>query len=107
MYFLVDAQLPPALAEWLSTQGHGAAHVCDAVGAHATDRAIVAFAVWHGAVIVTKDFDFLDLISRPPPRILHVATGNLSNRALLARFEAQFANAAAQLADGRAVATIS
>jgi predicted nuclease of predicted toxin-antitoxin system len=29
MRFLVDAQLPPALARWLAAQGHEAAHVGD------------------------------------------------------------------------------
>jgi predicted nuclease of predicted toxin-antitoxin system len=29
MRFLVDAQLPPALANWLAAQGHDAAHVAD------------------------------------------------------------------------------
>ena len=29
MTFLVDAQLPPALADWLIKQGHPAEHVYD------------------------------------------------------------------------------
>jgi len=29
MRFLIDAQLPPALARWLSSQGHHAEHVAD------------------------------------------------------------------------------
>lgn len=29
MRFLVDAQLPPALARWLAAQGHEAEHVGD------------------------------------------------------------------------------
>jgi predicted nuclease of predicted toxin-antitoxin system len=29
MRFLIDAQLPPALARWLSSAGHDAEHVAD------------------------------------------------------------------------------
>jgi predicted nuclease of predicted toxin-antitoxin system len=29
MRFLVDAQLPPALARWLAEKGHDARHVAD------------------------------------------------------------------------------
>jgi predicted nuclease of predicted toxin-antitoxin system len=40
--FLVDAQLPPAVARWLTEEGHDAQHVFD-LGLHqATDRAIWA-----------------------------------------------------------------
>ena len=29
MRFIIDAQLPPALARWLSERGHDAEHVAD------------------------------------------------------------------------------
>jgi predicted nuclease of predicted toxin-antitoxin system len=29
MRFLVDAQLPPALARWLTAKGHDAVHIAD------------------------------------------------------------------------------
>ena len=58
MRFLVDAQLPPALARLLSSAGHPAEHVADVGLADAPDAAIWAFATLHGAVIVTKDEDF-------------------------------------------------
>jgi hypothetical protein len=40
MRFLVDAQLPPALARWLATKGHEAEHVADRRMEAATDSAI-------------------------------------------------------------------
>lgn len=40
MRFLVDAQLPPALARWLASQGHQADHVGDLGLAAAMDRVI-------------------------------------------------------------------
>ena len=58
MRFLVDAQLPPALARWLSAHVHEAEHVLDRHMETATDSAIWDFACQNDAVIVTKDEDF-------------------------------------------------
>jgi hypothetical protein len=43
MRFLVDAQLPPALARWLSGKGHEAEHVADRQMEAASDTAISRF----------------------------------------------------------------
>jgi len=56
--FLVDAQLPPALARWLVGKGHEAEHVADCGLAEASDRAIWRYALDAEAVILTKDEDF-------------------------------------------------
>ena len=45
MRFLVDAQLPPALARWLAGRGHTAEHVADLMMAGASDRMISERAV--------------------------------------------------------------
>jgi predicted nuclease of predicted toxin-antitoxin system len=55
MRFIVDAQLPPALARWLAANGHEAAHVADSNMASASDKAISDFALANGAAIITKD----------------------------------------------------
>ena len=55
MRFLVDAQLPPALARWLASQGHVAQHVADQNLESASDAAIWDFAVAASAVVITKD----------------------------------------------------
>jgi|ERR1700741_1522349 len=89
MRFLVDAQLPPALADWLRRKGHEATAVRDVGLRDATDAAIWERAVKDGATIVTKDEDFASLAAMGDgPRLLWVRTGNLVNRLLLARFEA-------------------
>ena len=41
MRFLVDAQLPPALARWLVERGHDATHVHEIGMAEASDLAIL------------------------------------------------------------------
>ena len=61
MHFLVDAQLPPALARWLANEGHPAEHVADHNMATASDVAIWRLAIQIGAVIVTKDEDCVRL----------------------------------------------
>ena len=58
MRFLVDAQLPPALARWLASQGHEAEHVFDLDMVSASDRVIWDYARSSSAVIGTKDEDF-------------------------------------------------
>ncbi|MGM0984784.1 MAG: DUF5615 family PIN-like protein [Pseudomonadota bacterium] len=45
MRFLVDAQLPPALARWLTEQGHHAEHVADLKMEAASDAAIWRWAL--------------------------------------------------------------
>jgi predicted nuclease of predicted toxin-antitoxin system len=104
MRFLVDAQLPPALARWIATQGHVAEHVAIAIAPTEADAAIVQYAIENGAVIITKDSDFLTLA--PPPPVLIVTTGNITNRALLALFDHRFATAVEELANGQTVVDI-
>jgi predicted nuclease of predicted toxin-antitoxin system len=59
--FLVDAQLPPLLARYLVAAGYPAEHVSDLGLDAASDREIWARAADLGAVIVTKDEDFVTL----------------------------------------------
>lgn len=58
-------------------------------GNRTTDRRIAALADDEDRVVVTKDRDFRDghLLSRSPQRLLVVATGNITNSALLSLFE--------------------
>ncbi len=87
MLFLVDAQLPPALAEALSDAGYEAVHVADLNLLDATDRRIWDEAVSRSAVLVTKDRDFslLRAAKSDGPVILWVRVGNADNRSLIAR----------------------
>jgi predicted nuclease of predicted toxin-antitoxin system len=102
--FLVDAQLPPALAQWIELQGCGAEHVAFALTPTARDAAIVKYAVEYGAAIVTKDSDFL--ILAPPPPLVLVTTGNISNRALLELFQDRFSSVITAIASGQGVVEV-
>jgi predicted nuclease of predicted toxin-antitoxin system len=57
--FLVDANLPPALAQWLAAEGHEAQHVADLGMEAMPDREIWKHARDSDACIVTKDEDFV------------------------------------------------
>ncbi len=89
MNFLVDAQLPPALARWIAGHGHQASHVFD-LGFHAADDPVVwGRAKSEQAVIISKDEDFVDhwLLSDRPVSFVWIRKGNCSTRTLLAWFE--------------------
>lgn len=91
MRFLVDAQLPLRLARFLTDVGHDAVHTSQLPdGNRSTDTRISELADDEDRVVVTKDRDFRDghLLSNSPRRLLVVATGNISNSALVALFEA-------------------
>lgn len=85
MRFLVDAQLPPALARWLSANGHQAEHVFDFGGDGTTDTAIWLHAVEISAVIVTKDEDFPHRVMQNAngPQVVWVRVGNTRRAVLL------------------------
>ena len=88
MRFLVDAQLPPALARRLAHLGHASEHVADCGLAAASDSLIRAHAVRTAATIVPKDEDFVVarlLVGSPP--VLWIRTGNTRRVELLRRVE--------------------
>jgi predicted nuclease of predicted toxin-antitoxin system len=104
MKFVVDAQLPPALAAWLREKGHDAAAVREIGLREAEDRTIWSYARAQGAIVVTKDEDFDRFASTASDaRVLWVRTGNVVNRVLLVRFERGWAEILARLEEGAQV----
>jgi predicted nuclease of predicted toxin-antitoxin system len=100
MRFLVDAQLPPALCDWLRERRHEAVHVFEAGMIAASDEAIAARAEADGAVLISKDEDFVTL--RLPDRFafLWLRCGSATNRALTAWLEARWERIEALLEEG-------
>lgn len=85
MKLWIDAQLPRAMAEWVRTDLKVEAATLDEIGLRdAADADIVQAIRQAGNVIVSKDEDFVDLITRlgPPPQVLWVTCGNVTNREL-------------------------
>jgi predicted nuclease of predicted toxin-antitoxin system len=89
MRFLVDAQLPPALARWLAAKGHEAEHVADIGLGGAQDKAIWNYAARVGAVIVSKDEDFAQqkFFDKGGPPVVWIRLPNTRKRELLLWFE--------------------
>ncbi len=86
--FVVDAQLPPALARHLLDEGYKAEHVNRIGLGAAKDSDVWAYARTHQAVLVTKDGDFADMARRASkgPAVIWLRTGNVTNNALWANF---------------------
>jgi predicted nuclease of predicted toxin-antitoxin system len=84
LHFIVDAQLPPALARWLMEAGHEAKHVEEIGLRNAEDQPIWRYTLENQAVLLTKDEDFAARAkqSRKSPIIVWLRIGNCSNRAL-------------------------
>jgi predicted nuclease of predicted toxin-antitoxin system len=106
--FLVDAQLPPALARRLETLGHDAEHVADCGLLAAADEAIRAYAASLGAVIVTKDEDFVvHQILEGGPAVVWIRIGNTRKTELLRRIEADYASIVAALERGETLVELA
>lgn len=86
MKFIVDAQLPPALARALRDRGVDAAAVRDIGLREADDRDIWKYAVENNAAIISKDEDFAERLLADPsaPIVIWLRVGNTSNQNLLA-----------------------
>ena len=102
MRFLVDAQLPPALARWLTANGHEAWHVADRGLQHARDTAIWDYALREAAAIITKDEDFAQRKALSPsgPAIIWIRLRNSRRHELLVWFERSLPEILAALARG-------
>jgi predicted nuclease of predicted toxin-antitoxin system len=83
--FRLDCQFSPATARWTATSF---ACECEAPVLtpflRADDRAIFASAARAGAIIISKDSDFAELVTLqgPPPPIILITVGNTSDAAL-------------------------
>lgn len=102
MKFLVDAQLPPALARWLAEAGFEAQAVREIGLREADDGVIWQHAEAGGCVIVTKDEDFAlrAQASETGPCVVWVRAGNTSNASLRAWFIPRVPQIAAHLRQG-------
>lgn len=81
MTIWLDNHLSPALAAWIGeTIGEACVQIRDIGLARAPDPSIFASAKTNARVLITKDRDFAELVSRlgPPPSVILLTTGNTS-----------------------------
>lgn len=109
MKFWVDAQLPPQLAVWLRANFEVECYSLRDLGLRdANDLQIFRRAKIEADVIISKDSDFIDLVSQfdTPPQILWVTCGNVTNRALKRIFIDAFPQALILLQAGEKIVEI-
>jgi predicted nuclease of predicted toxin-antitoxin system len=90
MKFIVDAQLPRRLVIHLRRLGYDAQHTWGLESGNRTpDNRVAQIADNEGAIVVSKDADFLNshILNRSPKKLLLISTGNISNKILLDLFE--------------------
>ncbi len=89
MKFIVDNQLPVALAEYLRDRGLDCQHVLEAGLGEASDSVICRHAELQGRIIISKDEDFFYFAKQRHAKIkfIWVRLGNCRTSALLAVFE--------------------
>ena len=87
--FLVDAQLPPALARWLEVKGYRTVHVGDPGMRATADAAIWNRVLASSSAIITRDEDFARRRARSVegPTVVWVRLPNMRRRELLAWFD--------------------
>ncbi len=105
MKFLVDHQLPPALAKFLQSHGHTAQHVRELGLKQADDSVIWRHAAAHDLVVVSKDEDFYYLATSPGStgKLVWVRIGNCRKQTLLELFQVRIARIVAALEAGNQI----
>ena len=108
MRFVVDNQLPRALARWLSAQGHDAVHVLDVGMAQTPDADICAFAAEESRIVVSKDEDFLGLVLRPgvTVQLVWIRMPNCTNAELLTAIDRALTKTISLLESGHQIVEI-
>lgn len=108
MKFLVDNQLPQALAAYLAARGVDCQHVIEIGLAQVSDAGVCRYATAQNRVIITKDEDFFHLANEPKATfiLIWVRLGNCRNEALLAAFEELWPRIEADLRSGNRIIEI-
>jgi predicted nuclease of predicted toxin-antitoxin system len=91
--FLIDAQLPKSLSDFLKIKGYDCIHTLELPEANdTTDNEILKYCEEENRVVITKDNDFLEsfLITNKPKKLIFVRTGNIKNAELLDLFNVNF-----------------
>ena len=89
MNFIVDAQLPKSLSDFLNQQGYDSIHTLNLFTKNKTpDERIIEIAEEQERIVITKDNDFLDsyLLKERPKQLILISTGNISNKRLMELF---------------------
>lgn len=102
MRFLVDAQLPPALADWIGKRGHSASPARALGFRDSDDGSIFNLALEQDWILVTKDEDFVErcLGVVGPPQVVWLRIGNCTNPRLFTILEPLWGEIVKKLENG-------
>ena len=87
--FIVDAQLPKRIADFLIDNGYDSIHTLDLENKNRTkDKEIIENSLQENRIVITKDYDFLDsfILKEEPQKLIIIKTGNISNNELMKLF---------------------
>lgn len=104
MKFWIDAQLSPAIAQWLTDTFKVEAFSIQRLGlSSATDEEIFFAGKNENVVVITKDRDFIHLLERhgPPPQVIWITCGNSPNSLMRQILHQHFQNGIYQLQTGK------
>lgn len=90
MKFIVDAQLPKSVSDFLCKKGYDCIHTLDLPNQNKTsDKEIISISIDEKRIIITKDSDFLEsfMVNGKPEKLIIVKTGNILNSALIEIFD--------------------
>lgn len=86
MKFIIDAQLPIILANFLREKGLDATHTLELPQKNATpDSEIIRIADEENRIVITKDYDFYEskLLRNKPLKLIFILSGNITNPELM------------------------
>jgi len=84
--FIVDAQLPKSLSDYLNGKGYDSIHTIELPKKNNTkDSQITQISLQEKRIVVSKDIDFLEsfLVKSEPAKLILIRTGNISNKELI------------------------
>lgn len=90
MKFIVDAQLPKSLSEFINEQGHDSVHTLELPNKNnTTDQEIIEISNAENRVVISKDADFLEtyMVKGQPAKLIMIKTGNITNSHLMKIFK--------------------
>ncbi len=90
MKFLIDAQLPKALAAFFRERGFDSVHTLELPNKNVTDDLeINSISLSEQRIVISKDSDFYDSYSakQEPYKLLYLTTGNIRNKDLIDIFD--------------------
>jgi predicted nuclease of predicted toxin-antitoxin system len=109
MKFWLNANLAPRIAKWLCQEFRiDCVALVELKEESLNDEEIFERAKRENAVVITKDFDFVNLVTSrgAPPQVLILSVGNCTNKDLIEILRKNFGEALKLILDGQAIVEI-